>query len=75
MFLLRLNWPEPLHIKLQKKRAVEGGRLGVEIDTNRPLLPLTAYSDLAFVGCLLSGVDTQAVNSEVLTACDCLEGK
>lgn len=75
MFLLRLNWPEPLHIKLQKKRAVQGGRLGVEIDTNRPLLPLTAYSDLAFVGCLLSGVDTQAVNSEVLTACDCLEGK
>lgn len=75
MFLLHLNWPEPLHIKLQKKKAVQGGRLGVEIDTNRPLLPLTAYSDLAFVGCLLSGVDTQAVNSEVLTARDCLEGK
>lgn len=34
MFLLRLNWTMPLHIKLQKKRTVEGGRLGVEIDTN-----------------------------------------
>lgn len=74
MFLLRLNWPEPLHIKLQKKRTVEGGRLGEEIDTNHPLPPLTAHSDLAFVGCLLSSVDTQAVNSEALTACDCLEG-
>lgn len=44
MFLLRLNWPEPLHIKLQKKkRTVEGGRLGVEIDTKHPLLPYDPF--------------------------------
>lgn len=47
----------------------------MEIDTNHPLPPLTAHSDLTFVACLLSSVDAQAVNSEVLTACDCLEGK
>lgn len=48
MFLLRLNWPEPLHIKLQEKGTV-GGRLGVEIDASHPLLLLTAHSDLLWV--------------------------
>ncbi len=57
-FLLLLNWPEPLHIKLQKNSSRRRAG-GVEIDTTTPIpiLPLKVHSDLAFAGCLLNNVD------------------
>ncbi|TKS89922.1 hypothetical protein D9C73_024051 [Collichthys lucidus] len=55
-FLLLLNWPEPLAHKTSEK-TVQGGEMGVEIDTTTPILPLTGRSDLAVAGCLENYVD------------------